>query len=140
MTKLVESDRGLKRILTSVKTIAMVGASDKPGRPSHRVMKVLLDKGFEVIPVNPKLAGKKVHGRKAVASLSEIGKPVDMVDIFRNPEAALPVVEEAIRIGAKVVWMQLGVINEEAAQKAADAGLEVVMDHCPAIEISRLGL
>ena len=126
-------------LLTSVRTIAVVGASNNPERASFGVMKFLIDHGYTVIPINPGLAGQSVHGAEVRASLADAGA-VDMVDIFRNSEAAGPVVDEAIAAGAKAVWMQLGVVNEEAATRAEEAGLKVVMDHCPKIEIGRLKL
>jgi uncharacterized protein len=127
-------------ILNSVKTIAMVGASANDVRPSWFAMKYLLGKGFRVIPVNPGQAGKEILGQKVYARLADIPEPVDMVDIFRNAEAAGPVCDEAIAIGAKSIWLQLRVINEPAAQRAEAAGLKVVMDRCPAIDMPRLGM
>ena len=131
-------DNAIKALLGATKTIALVGASPKPERPSNGVLKYLVDHGYDVIPVNPGQAGNKIHGQTVVATLSDIGKPVDMVDIFRNSDDAAGVVDDAIDIGAKSVWMQLGVINVPAAQKADKAGLTVVIDRCPAIEIPRL--
>lgn len=130
----------IAEILTNTNTIALVGASDKPDRPSYRVMAWLLEQGYHVIPVSPKVAGKTLLGQKGYATLAEIPEKVDMVDVFRNSEAAWEVAQEAIAIGAKTLWLQLGVINEQAAVLARDAGLNVVMDKCPAIEIPRLGL
>jgi predicted CoA-binding protein len=134
------NDSEIKDILTSVKTIAMVGASDKPDRPSHGVMAFLLGKGLEVVPVNPRLAGQKILGRTVHADLSSIEDKIDMVDIFRRSDQVAPIVDDAIAIGAKVVWMQLGVSDEASATRARAAGLKVVMNHCPKIEWGRLGL
>ena len=131
-------DSYLREILRSVRVIAMVGASPHWNRPSYFVMKYLQDKGFRVIPVNPRAVGETILGEKVYGALTEISDKVDMVDVFRNPAAAGPIVDDAIRIGAKVVWMQLGVRNDEAAQKAEAAGLKVVMNRCPKIEYSRL--
>lgn len=132
-------DAEIRDILTSVKTIAVVGWSPKPDRPSHGVAAFLKRRGYRVIPVNPGQAGQVALGETVVANLAEAG-PVDMVDIFRRSEEAGAVVDEAISAGAKVVWMQLGVIDHAAADRARAAGLRVVMDRCPAIEIPRLGL
>jgi predicted CoA-binding protein len=134
------SDSLIREILGNTRVIAMVGASPKPHRPSYRVMAFLLAKGFRVIPVNPRCAGGEIHGQPVVASLAEIAYAVDMVDIFRRVDAAGGVADEAIAIGAKVVWMQLGIRDEEAAARAEAAGIEVIMDRCPAIEWRRLGL
>lgn len=133
-------DARISRILTEVKTIALVGWSPKADRPSHRVAAFMAARGYRVIPVNPGQAGQDSGWGEAVrASLAEVG-PVDMVDIFRRAEEVGPVVDEAIASGAKVIWMQLGIENPEAAAKAEAAGMEVVMNRCPAIEIPRLGL
>ncbi|OSM99095.1 MULTISPECIES: CoA-binding protein [Lonsdalea] len=134
------NDVEIQSVLGSVKTIALVGASEKSTRPSYGVMAYLLGQGYDVIPVSPKLAGKTLLGQTAYASLQDIPRTVDMVDVFRQPEAAFGVAQDAIAIGAKVLWLQLGVINEEAAVLASDAGLKVIMDRCPKIEIPRLGL
>lgn len=127
-------------ILKAVKTIALVGASANEVRPSYFVMKYLLDKGYEVIPVNPGLAGKEILGRRVYASLNDIPVPVDMVDIFRNSEAAGRITEEALRLDPKpkVVWMQLSVRNDEAAAKAEAQGIHVVMNRCPKMEYGKL--
>lgn len=132
-------DEDIAQLLTETRTIALVGASDRPDRASHGVMKFLLAQGYQVTPVNPVLAGQDLLGKTVVGTLAEAG-PVDLIDIFRNSEAAGPIVDEAIERGAKAVWMQLGVINPEAAARAEAAGLKVVMDHCPKIEIPRLGI
>lgn len=129
---------GLRDLFNRTRTIALVGASPKPERPSNRVMAFLLDRGFHVIPVNPGQAGGKIHDQKVYAQLADIPEPIDMVDIFRNSEDAGGVVDEAIAVNAKAVWMQLNVIDEDAAKRAQDAGLTVVMNRCPAIEIPQL--
>lgn len=131
-------DAAIRRILTTARTIALVGASPNPARPSNDVMGFLLRRGYHVIPVNPGQAGKEILGQRAVARLADIDEPVDMVDIFREVSAIPGIVDEAIEIGAKAVWMQLGLAHDEARQKAEAAGLDVVMDRCPAIEIPRL--
>jgi predicted CoA-binding protein len=133
------TDSEIRDILSSVKTIAVVGWSPKPDRPSHSVAAFLARRGYRVIPVNPGQAGQQALGETVVATLVEAG-PVDMVDIFRRSEEAGAVMDEAIAVGAKVVWTQLGVVDEAAAERARAAGLKVVMNRCPAIEIPRLGL
>ena len=135
----MNADNELRDILASVKTIALVGWSPNPDRPSHRVAAFLAARGYRVIPVNPGQAGQQALGETVVASLADAG-PFDMVDIFRRSEEAGGVVDAAIAAGAKVVWMQLGVVDEAAATRARQAGLRVVMNRCPAIEIPRLGL
>ncbi len=131
------SDAQVKTILRTTKRIALVGASNKPERASHHVMEFLLAHGFSVVPVNPGLAGGQLLGQRVVASLDEAA-PLDMVDLFRNAAEVGPLVTKAVELGAKTIWMQLGVVNEEAAREARAAGLAVVMDRCPAIEIPRL--
>ena len=131
-------DAYLRRILRETKTIAMVGASANWNRPSYFAMKYLLDRGYKVMPVNPGAAGQEILGQKVYGSLDELPVKADMVDIFRNSEAAGPITDAAVRHGAKVVWMQLGVMNEAAAKRAEAAGLKVVMNRCPKIEHSRL--
>ena len=133
------SDAKIRAILERVRTIALVGASANWNRPSYFVMKYLQGKGYRVIPVNPGIAGKPLLGEMAYASLRDIPDKVDMVDVFRRSEEAPPIVADAIAIGAKVVWMQLGVRNEAAAKIAEAAGLEVIMNRCPKIEFGRLG-
>ncbi len=132
------ADSYLRRILREVKTIAMVGASANWNRPSYFAMKYLQEKSYRVVPVNPVAAGQEILGEKVYATLDEVPEKIDMVDIFRNSEAAGPIVDDAIRLGAKVVWMQLGVRNDAAAKRAEAAGLDVVMDRCPKIEHARL--
>lgn len=137
------TDAEISRILTETRVIALVGWSSKPDRPSHRVGRFLSDRGYRVIPVNPGLAGQDSGlGEVVRASLSEITDPVDMVDIFRRSEEVGPVVDEALRVlvGLKTVWMQLGVVDDAAADAARAKGMQVVMNRCPAIEIPRLGL
>ena len=134
------SDAEIASLLRQTRTIAMVGASDRPNRPSYGVMKFLIDHGYRVLPVNPQITGEHVHGEYVWRELSQIGEPIDLVDIFRRPQAAGEAVDEAIAAGAKAVWLQLGVINEEAAARAEAAGLKVVMNRCPKIEIPRLNI
>ena len=131
-------DKFIIDVLKDTKLIAMVGASATWSRPSYFAMKYMQQKGFRVIPVNPGIAGKEVLGELAVANLEEIQEPIDMVDIFRNSKAAGQIPDDAIKAEAKIVWMQLGVRNNEAAERAEDAGLRVVMNRCPKIEYARL--
>jgi uncharacterized protein len=136
-------DSAIAELLTQTRRIAVVGASPNPERASNRVLHFLIAQGYDVVAVNPGHAGGTIHGAPVVSSLSEAKEhwgELDMVDIFRNSEDAGGVVDEAIHLGAKSVWLQLGVINEPAADRAGAAGLSVVMDRCPKIEIPRLGL
>ncbi|MCL2469603.1 MAG: CoA-binding protein [Alphaproteobacteria bacterium] len=127
-------------ILHGVKTIALIGASDDPDRPAHHVMAYLMARGYQVFPVNPRMAGKELFGCPVYASLLEIKTPIDMVDLFVNSKAALEVTQQAIEKEAKILWMQLGVINHEAADQALARGLKVIMNHCPVIELEQEGL
>ena len=131
-------DEDIAELLSNARTIAMVGASDRPDRPSYGVMRFLQQHGYRVIPVNPQITGERVHGEFVWRELGQIDVPIDIVDIFRRPQAAGEAVDEAIAAGAKAVWMQIGVVNEEAAERAEVAGLKVVMDRCPKIDIPRL--
>jgi uncharacterized protein len=133
-------DAYLRDILTSVQTIAVVGASPRRERPSHGVMAYLQRRGYRTIPVNPNAAGDRIHGEPVYARLADVPEPVDMVEVFRRTEFAGGVVDEAIAVSAKIVWMQLGVRDDAAAARAEARGLKVVMNRCPAIEIPRLGL
>ena len=133
-------DEDIAELLAHARTIAVVGASDRPERASYGVMRFLQDHGYRVFPVNPQITGEHVLGEFVWRELNQIGVPIDIVDVFRRPEAAGDAVDQAIFVGAKAVWMQLGVINEQAAARAEAAGLKVVMDRCPKIEIARLGL
>lgn len=134
------TDDDLRTLLEGARTIAMIGASDRPERPSYDVMETLQHHGYRVIPVNPQIAGEHIHGEYVFPDLAELGDPIDIVDIFRNSAAAGEAVDAAIAAGAKAVWMQLGVVNDAAAARAEAAGLKVVMDRCPAIELRRLGV
>ena len=134
-----QTDETIRAILTETRRIAVVGASDKAWRPSHGVFGFLLSRGYDAIPVNPMLTGRAIHGRTVVAGLADAA-PLEMVDIFRASANAGAVVDEAIRLGARVIWMQLGVVDEAAAERARAAGITVVMDRCPVIEERRLGL
>ena len=142
MSELDYDDDHIRSILGSVKTIAMIGASPKAERPSNRVLRFRVDKGYTVHPVNPGYAGKEIHGRTVYASLPEVPAPIDMVDIFRASDVAGQVADKAVALaaekGIKVVWMQLGIRNDEAAARAEAAGLTVIMNRCPRIEHPRL--
>ena len=133
------TDQEIRDLLLRTRRIAVVGASDRPERPSHGVLRFLLERGYDALPVNPVLAGRAVHGVDAVATLEDAA-PLDMVDVFRRSADAGAVVDEAIRFQARSVWLQLGVVDEAAATRARAAGLAMVMDRCPAIEWRRLGL
>ena len=133
-------DEDIADLLASARTIAVIGASDRPERPSYGVMRFLQNHGYRVLPVNPQITGEHVLGEFVWRELAQIGVPIDIVDIFRRPDAVDEAIEQAIFVGAKAVWMQIGVVNEEAAARAEAGGLKVVMDRCPKIEISRLGI
>ena len=133
-------DEDIADLLRNARTIALVGASDRPDRASYGVMKFLQDHGYRVFPINPRITGEHVHGEFVWRELGQIGEPIDIVDIFMKSDSVGPIVDDAIAVGAKAVWMQLGVIDEAAAAKAESAGLKVVMNHCPKIEIARLEL
>jgi len=133
------TDAEIRDLLLRTRRIAVVGASDRPDRPSNGVFGFLLARGYDAVPVNPTLTGARIHGRDVVASLDQAG-PLDMVDVFRRSADAGAVVDEAIRLGAKSVWLQLGVVDEAAGERARQAGLAVVMNRCPAIEWRRLEL
>lgn len=136
----VLDDAGIGALLRETRRIAMVGASSRPGRPSHGVFRTLLEAGYEVVPVNP--AEREVHGVRAVATLAEAAAagPIDIVDVFRRSELCLPHAAEAVAVGARCLWLQLGVVSWQAAAVAAEGGLDVVMDRCTAIEIRRFGI
>jgi predicted CoA-binding protein len=134
-----ETDATIRRLLTTTRRIALVGASMKPWRASHGVMRFLLDHGFDVTPVNPVLTGQMLHGRMIVAGLQD-AVPLEMVDVFRNSSHVGSLVDEAVRLGAASIWMQLGVMDQDAAARARAAGITVVMDRCPVIEDRRLGV
>ena len=132
------ADADIRTLLEGARTIALVGASNRPERDSHEVMGVLLDWGYRVIPVNPNLAGKTIHGVRVVADIAGIEERIDIVDIFRRSEEVPAIVSDAIKAGARAIWMQLGVINAPAAAAAEAAGLKVVMNRCPKIDLPRL--
>jgi uncharacterized protein len=138
MAELITSDAKLRDLLESTRTIALVGASPKPNRPSHGVMAFLQRAGYRVIPVNPAAAGTTILGEPVVASLADIKEPIDMVDVFRRAEDTPEVAREAVAAGAKSLWLQLGIANDESARIASEGGLDVVMDRCTAIEVGRL--
>lgn len=134
------ADADIAALLRQTRTIALVGASDRPERAAHEAMGVLLAHGYHVIPVNPLLAGQSILGQTVVATLADIAEPIDLVDVFRRSEFVADVVNEAIAAGAKAIWTQLGVFDPAAATRAEAAGLTVVMDRCPKIELRRLGI
>ena len=134
----LESDEAIAQLLLQAKRIALVGASAKPERPSHRVMQFLLDEGYEVLPINPGLAGQRLLGQTVSASLADLPTSVDMADIFRDAASLPEVAQDVVDAGIPTMWTQLGVVNAEAERTALDAGLQLVVDRCPAIEIPRL--
>jgi hypothetical protein len=134
----LESDEAIAQLLVQVKRIALVGASAKPERPSHRVMQFLLDEGYEVLPVNPGLAGQSLLGQTVYASLADLPTSVDMADIFRDAASLPEVTQDVVDAGIPAIWTQLGVMHSEAERTGLDAGLRLVVDRCPAIEIPRL--
>ncbi len=136
----IETDAEIRELLTETRRIAVVGASPNPARASNGVTRALVDHGYDVVAVNPGHAGSTIHGAPVVAALDDVDPPADMVDIFRHSDAAGGVVDDAVAHGAKSVWLQLGVIDEAAAARAEKAGLTVVMDRCPKIEMARLDI
>ncbi len=134
----LDSDEAIAQLLLQVKRIALVGASAKPERPSHRVMQFLLDEGYEVLPINPGLAGHRLLGQQVHASLADLPTSVDMADIFRDAASLPEVTQAVVAAGVPAMWTQLGVVHSEAQHTAVDAGLQLVVDRCPAIEIPRL--
>ena len=134
----LESDEAIAQLLAQVKRIVLVGASAKPERPSHRVMQFLLDEGYEVVPINPGLAGQQLLGQTVHASLADLPTSVDMADIFRDAASLPEVTQEVVDAGIPAIWTQLGVVHTEAERTGLDAGLQMVIDRCPAIEIPRL--
>ena len=133
-------DEDIAELLTNARNIAVVGLSDRPDRPSYGVAAALQRHGYRILPVNPQITGERVHGEYVWRDLSQLGVPIDIVDIFRRPMAAGEAVDEAIAAGAKAVWLQLGIVNDEAAARAEAAGLKVVQDKCIKIEVMRLGI
>jgi predicted CoA-binding protein len=139
MSRFAYDDATLRRVLDETKTVALVGASPRgEKRASWRVMRFLQQRGYKVYPVNPDAVGQEIHGEPVLASLADVPEPIDMVDIFRRSSQVAPVVDDAIAAGAKFIWMQLDVVDETAAAKAEAAGMTVIMDRCPAIELPRL--
>lgn len=136
----LQTDQEIAALLTSARTVAVVGASDRPDRPSFDVLQYLSNHGYRVLPVNPQITGEHLAGEYVWRELSQIGEPIDIVDVFRRPDAAGEAVDQAIAAGAKAVWLQQGVVNEAAAARAEAAGLKVVMDRCMKIEMQRLGI
>lgn len=134
------SPEQIRQLLASVRTIALVGASDKPHRASHEVMAFLQQQGYRIIPVSPRLAGQDLLGEKVYPDLASIPEPVDMVDVFLAPQRTDPVIADVVRLGIPALWLQIGVINEAGAQRAERAGVTVVMDRCPKRELPHLGL
>jgi len=134
----LESDEAIAQLLAQVKRIALVGASAKPDRPSHRVMQFLLDEGYEVLPINPGLAGQRLLGQPVYASLADLPTSVEMADIFRGAASLPQVTQDVVAAGIPAMWTQLGVVNNKAERTGLDAGLQMVVDRCPAIEIPRL--
>jgi predicted CoA-binding protein len=133
-------DEEIAELLSNARTVAVIGASDRPERPSYGVMRAMQEHGYRVLPVNPQITGEHVLGEFVWRELAQVGVPIDIVDIFRRSEMAGDAVDQAIFAGAKAVWMQIGVIDEEAAARAEAAGLKVVMDRCIKIELRRLGI
>jgi len=133
-------DEDIAELLTNARNIAVVGLSDRPDRPSYGVAAMLQRHGYRILPVNPQITGERVHSEFVWRDLSQLGVPIDIVDIFRRPMAAGEAVDEAIAVGAKAVWLQLGIVNDEAAARAEAAGLKVVQDKCIKIEVMRLGI
>ena len=133
-------DEDIRELLSNARTIAMIGASDRPDRASYGVFRALSDHGYRVLPVNPNITGERLHGEFVWRELSQVDVPIDIVDIFRKSDAAGEAVDQAINAGAKAVWMQIGVIDEAAAARAEAAGLKVVMDKCIKVEMRRLGI
>ena len=134
----IESDEAVAGLFLKVKRIALVGASAKPERPSHRVMQFLLDEGYEVLPINPGLAGQRLLGQTVYASLADLPASVDMADVFRDAASLPEVIQDVMAAGIPAIWTQLGVVHSEAERTGLDAGLQMVVHRCPAIEIPRL--